>query len=213
MHEGMLTEDLFEHVLAHAREANASRVTHVKVTIGALSDATAESIQLNSQAINTNGGNLVLDGSVSLGYASQVLSDGPVAYWRLGELSGTRAYDWTHDLFTPDQRAKIEANMRARAGQFLKHLQRPGVATPGIVELAVVVGSGARGHHRGTRQSGQPLFEIADLYRDDAILEEARDEALALVEADPDLARPEHAAAREALEERWAGRLSLAQVG
>ncbi len=45
MHEGALTEDLFEHVLAHAREAHASRVTRVKVTIGALSDATAESIQ------------------------------------------------------------------------------------------------------------------------------------------------------------------------
>jgi len=45
MHESALTEDLFEHVLAHAREANASRVTRVKVTIGALSDATAESIQ------------------------------------------------------------------------------------------------------------------------------------------------------------------------
>ena len=45
MHEGSLTEDLFEHVLIHAREANARRVTRVKVTIGALSDATAESIQ------------------------------------------------------------------------------------------------------------------------------------------------------------------------
>ena len=45
MHEGSLTEDLFEHVLIHAREANARRVTHVKVTPGALSDATAESIQ------------------------------------------------------------------------------------------------------------------------------------------------------------------------
>ena len=45
MHEGSLTEDLFEHVLIHAREAHARRVTHVKVTIGALSDATAESIQ------------------------------------------------------------------------------------------------------------------------------------------------------------------------
>lgn len=44
MHEGALTEDLFEHVLIHAREANARRVTRVKVTIGALSDATAESI-------------------------------------------------------------------------------------------------------------------------------------------------------------------------
>ncbi|HVM73169.1 MAG TPA: hydrogenase maturation nickel metallochaperone HypA [Anaerolineales bacterium] len=45
MHEGTLTEDLFEHVLIHAREANARRVTRVKVTIGALSDATAESIR------------------------------------------------------------------------------------------------------------------------------------------------------------------------
>lgn len=44
MHEGGLTEDLFDHVLIHAREANARRVTRVKVTIGALSDATAESI-------------------------------------------------------------------------------------------------------------------------------------------------------------------------
>ena len=45
MHEGTLTEDLFEHVLIHAKEANAKRVTRVKVTIGALSDATAESIK------------------------------------------------------------------------------------------------------------------------------------------------------------------------
>jgi ATP-dependent DNA helicase RecG len=65
----------------------------------------------------------------------------------------------------------------------------------------------------GTRQSGQKLFDIADLYRDDAILEEAREEAFALVASDPELARPEHAAAAEALAERWAERLSLAQVG
>ena len=45
MHEGALTEDLFEHVLIHAREANARRVTRVLVTIGALSDATPDSIQ------------------------------------------------------------------------------------------------------------------------------------------------------------------------
>jgi ATP-dependent DNA helicase RecG len=65
----------------------------------------------------------------------------------------------------------------------------------------------------GTRQSGQKLLEIADLYRDEAILEEAREEAFALVEADPALARPEHAPAAEALRARWAERLSLAQVG
>ncbi|HET9552902.1 MAG TPA: ATP-dependent DNA helicase RecG, partial [Anaeromyxobacteraceae bacterium] len=65
----------------------------------------------------------------------------------------------------------------------------------------------------GTRQSGEALLEVADLYRDEAILEEAREEAFALVEADPALSRPEHAAAAEALATRWASRLSLAQVG
>jgi ATP-dependent DNA helicase RecG len=65
----------------------------------------------------------------------------------------------------------------------------------------------------GTRQSGQALLEVADLYRDEAILDEAREEAFALVEADPDLGAPEHQAAARALATRWAGRLSLGQVG
>jgi hypothetical protein len=39
-------------------------------------------------------------------------------------MRGTRAYDWTYDLFTQEERTKIEANMRVRAAQFLKHLQR-----------------------------------------------------------------------------------------
>lgn len=45
MHESGLTEDLFAHALQHAREANARRIVRVKVTIGALSDATPESIR------------------------------------------------------------------------------------------------------------------------------------------------------------------------
>jgi ATP-dependent DNA helicase RecG len=70
-----------------------------------------------------------------------------------------------------------------------------------------------QGEMLGTRQSGQTPFEIADLYRDEAILEEAREEAFRLVEVDPGLSRPEHRAAAEALRVHWAGRLSLAQVG
>jgi ATP-dependent DNA helicase RecG len=69
------------------------------------------------------------------------------------------------------------------------------------------------GEMLGTRQSGQKLFDVADLYRDEAILDEAREEAFALVERDPGLERPEHEAAAEALRLRWAERLSLAQVG
>ena len=39
-------------------------------------------------------------------------------------MRGTRAYDWTYNLFTPEERAKIEPNMKARALQFLKRLER-----------------------------------------------------------------------------------------
>lgn len=45
MHESGLTEDLFTHAMQHAHEANAQRVTRVRVIIGALSDATPESIR------------------------------------------------------------------------------------------------------------------------------------------------------------------------
>ena len=45
MHESGLTEDLFTHAMQHAREANAKHILRVKVRIGALSDATPDSIQ------------------------------------------------------------------------------------------------------------------------------------------------------------------------
>jgi len=56
--------------------------------------------------------------------------EGPTSFFAYDEppmwmmMRGTRAYDWTYDLFTEAERGPIEANMKARAGQFLKHLQR-----------------------------------------------------------------------------------------
>ncbi|MFP4058038.1 MAG: DUF4962 domain-containing protein [Candidatus Brocadiia bacterium] len=37
---------------------------------------------------------------------------------------GTRAYDWTYDLFTSEERARIEPVMKARSLQFLRRLRR-----------------------------------------------------------------------------------------
>ncbi len=48
----------------------------------------------------------------------------------------------------------------------------------------------------GTKQHGLPPLRIADLLRDAETVEEARRDARALVEADPVLSRPEHAALR-----------------
>jgi len=69
------------------------------------------------------------------------------------------------------------------------------------------------GEFLGTRQSGLPDFAVAELARDQNILKEAREEAFALVEADPDLRSAENVPVRELLLHRWRGRLSLARVG
>jgi ATP-dependent DNA helicase RecG len=68
------------------------------------------------------------------------------------------------------------------------------------------------GEMLGTRQAGQPIFDVADLYRDEAILDEAREEAFRLAEEDPELRGAGHEATAEALA-RWSSRLSLARVG
>jgi len=39
-------------------------------------------------------------------------------------MRGTRAYDWTYDLFAPSEREKVEPVMKARAEHFYRHLKR-----------------------------------------------------------------------------------------
>lgn len=68
------------------------------------------------------------------------------------------------------------------------------------------------GDFLGTRQAGLPEFRTASLIRDGRILEEARQEAFALVEKDPRLSHPDHRALKEELLRRWGGRLELAGI-
>ena len=69
------------------------------------------------------------------------------------------------------------------------------------------------GEFMGVRQSGFPDFRVADILRDGRLLNDARTEAFQLVEKDPRLERPEHAALREVLLWKWEGRLDLARTG
>ncbi len=56
--------------------------------------------------------------------------DGSTGLWSYDEpamwvmMRGTRAYDWTRELFTPDERRKVEPVMKVRAEQFYRHLKR-----------------------------------------------------------------------------------------
>jgi ATP-dependent DNA helicase RecG len=69
------------------------------------------------------------------------------------------------------------------------------------------------GEFLGVRQSGLPDFRVASIVRDARILNEAKTDAFAVVEDDPQLAKPEHAALKAVLMERWKGRLDLAKAG
>jgi ATP-dependent DNA helicase RecG len=69
------------------------------------------------------------------------------------------------------------------------------------------------GDFLGTRQSGVPDFRIASIIRDARILNDAKEDAFALVARDPLLEKPEHIILKEALISRWHGKLELARTG
>jgi ATP-dependent DNA helicase RecG len=65
----------------------------------------------------------------------------------------------------------------------------------------------------GARQSGLADFRFANLARDTRLLAEARREASAWLDQDPDLRRPTSAGMREILRHRWGKTLQLGLVG
>jgi len=67
------------------------------------------------------------------------------------------------------------------------------------------------GEFVGTRQSGLPHFEVADLLRDGEVLRAARQAAFDLVREDPELEG--HPQVWAAVREVWAGNLELVDVG
>jgi ATP-dependent DNA helicase RecG len=68
------------------------------------------------------------------------------------------------------------------------------------------------GDFLGTRQAGLPDFRVANILRDGRILEEARQDAFAIVENDPTLSAPDNFRLKEELVRRWGGRLELAGI-
>jgi len=69
------------------------------------------------------------------------------------------------------------------------------------------------GDFLGTRQAGIPDFRVANLIQDGYLLEQARQDAFALVEKSGFLNDDSYADIRQALSDRWGNRLELATVG
>ena len=69
------------------------------------------------------------------------------------------------------------------------------------------------GDYFGTRQSGLPAFHVADVITDGAVLQEARDDAFALVESDPHLRSPEHRSLADDVRSRFRDAIDLLAAG
>jgi ATP-dependent DNA helicase RecG len=69
------------------------------------------------------------------------------------------------------------------------------------------------GEFFGTRQHGLPEFKLADITNEMELLQQAREDALELLAADPRLSSPAHQHLRSALREQIGDALSLAQIG
>ncbi len=65
----------------------------------------------------------------------------------------------------------------------------------------------------GARQSGLPDFRFSWAMTDTRLLESARREAVCFIRKNPRLSGPDAGAVKEVLNDRWAGRLGLAEVG
>ena len=69
------------------------------------------------------------------------------------------------------------------------------------------------GEMLGTRQSGIPEFRVMNLVRDATVLEQARHEAFALLERDPEVSHPDHRRLKAAVLRRWQTKLDLGTIG
>ena len=68
------------------------------------------------------------------------------------------------------------------------------------------------GEFFGFRQWGMPEFRVANLLRDADMLQQARQEAFALLKQDPQLKAPVHRALRETMLRRWESKLDLGSI-
>ncbi len=69
------------------------------------------------------------------------------------------------------------------------------------------------GDFLGTRQAGLPDFRVANILKDQSLLEIARRDAFDYVNQTEQLTTPDSRAVREELIRRWGGRLELASIG
>jgi len=107
---------------------------------------------------------------------------------------------------------RIKASMGNRTSVSRQRLEALVKSTDGFVIAEEDLRIRGPGEFFGVRQWGVPEFRVANLIRDGALLEQARQAAFTLLAADPRLADPRHRALGAAMLRRWKDKLDLASV-
>jgi ATP-dependent DNA helicase RecG len=103
-----------------------------------------------------------------------------------------------HPPLSPEAKKRLEAMMKYQDGFSIAE-----------EDLAIR----GPGEFLGTRQSGIPELRVASLIRDVRLLEKARQEAMEILQQDPDLSLPDHQLLRQALYRKWQDRLEFMTLG
>jgi ATP-dependent DNA helicase RecG len=101
----------------------------------------------------------------------------------------------------------------ARGDGALQRLQAMCRTTDGFEIAELDLQLRGPGEFFGTRQSGLPELKVADVSRELELLKLCRDDAAAMLAADPHLSAPQHRAVHRALRQRFGDALPLAAIG
>ena len=105
-------------------------------------------------------------------------------------------------VLSPDQRRLAERRLATMVG-----------TTDGFKIAEVDLELRGPGDFFGTRQSGIPEFKVANILTDTQLLDQARADALSLIERDPRLHLPDHRLIADHLRTHFREALTLMQVG
>ncbi len=113
---------------------------------------------------------------------------------------------------TATRRVSEDAAAPAPASSAKQRLEALVKSTDGFVIAEADLQIRGPGEFFGFRQWGMPEFRAANLIRDADLLQQARQEAFALLKRDPSLSAPQHQALRAAVLRRWRTKLELGAV-
>ncbi len=138
---------------------------------------------------------------------------------------GNDRQDQTLDVSTMQERHGLESPSSTEKSAELTRVQtRPTQTAEQRLKAMVRCGDGfaiaeqdlrirGPGEMLGTRQWGVPEFRVTNLVRDAVLLEQARQEAFALLERDPRLSHPDHRLLKATMLRKWQVKLDLGSIG